>query len=86
MLYLPGCAVDRRLVIGGGANAAHTISNLPPELRPLTPNGLTRSGKPGWSGRIYGGVPVRVPGPFVMAIGENFQGEILAIQNGLPLI
>lgn len=75
-----------RLVIGGGAGAAKTVSGLPQDLSPLLPQALQEvADLPGLE-RFSGGEAVRVPGPFAAAAGELRQGRPLAEQAGLPLI
>jgi hypothetical protein len=74
-----------RLVVGGGASAARTLSGLPDELvgefRAM--NGVTELEQVDELG-IFTDQPVRVPGPFVAALGSG--GMTLLKQNNDVLV
>jgi hypothetical protein len=78
------------LVIGGGAGARRTASGLPESLLPVVPRRQAELDTlPGLSAYVSGstgGEPVRVPGPFLAALGDVGQGQTLADQEGLPLV
>ncbi|GAB4530689.1 MAG: hypothetical protein Kow0063_09050 [Anaerolineae bacterium] len=75
-----------RLVIGGGAGAQHTTAGLPQSILPLLPRGEMELSRLPALADFAGGEPVRVPGPFVVASGEEGEGSTLVAQDGLPLI
>jgi hypothetical protein len=81
-----------RLVIGGGAGARKTVSGLGDRdgrlesLLPLIPGREVEvDALPGLIG-LGGGEAVRVPGPFLVSVGDLAQGRTLAEQDGLPLV
>ncbi len=75
-----------RLVIGGGAGARRTVSGLPTALLPVIPLGeLEVDELPGLTD-LGGGEPVRVPGPFLVSVGDLAKGRTLAEQDDLPLV
>jgi hypothetical protein len=75
-----------RLVIGGGAGAMRTAAGLPKSLLPLEPHDLVEvDALPALSG-FAGAERVRVPGPFLVAIGEPGEGHTLAALDDLPLV
>jgi hypothetical protein len=76
-----------RLIIGGGAGAQRTAAGLPGELLPLSPRGETEvDSLPGLS-VLAADQQVRVPGPFVIATGDETEGgSTLASQDGTPLV
>jgi hypothetical protein len=74
-----------RLVIGGGAGARRTVSGLSAALLPVTPRDeLQVNELPGLAD--LGGEPVRVPGPFLLSVGDLAEGRTLAEQGDLPLV
>ncbi|MFH1633446.1 MAG: hypothetical protein ABIG63_05470 [Chloroflexota bacterium] len=75
-----------RLVIGGGAGAMQTAAGLPGELLPLKPSGVVDLEEIGALTDLAGSTPIRVPGPFVAATGEQLNGVTLAAQDGIPLV
>ncbi len=75
-----------RLVIGGGAGAARVAAGLPAALLPVTPRGDEELDSLTGLADYAGGEPVRVPGPFLAATGEEGAGQTLAGQDGLPLV
>lgn len=75
-----------RLVIGGGAGAMRTAAGLPESLLPLAPLDLLElDALPGLAD-FAGAEAVRVPGPFIMAVGDLAEGRTLAAQDDLPLV
>ena len=91
-----------RLVIGGGAGARRTVAGLQllegssGDILPLNPRrelemaalpGLAAYvGGPGPSDGASDGEPVRVPGPFLVSVGDLSEGQTMAEQEGVPLI
>ena len=75
-----------RLVIGGGVGAMSTASGMPDSLLPFVPRGVVEiDALPGLA-EFTGSEAIRVPGPFVVASGDEGSGHTLAAQNGLPLV
>jgi len=75
-----------KLVIGGGAGALKTAAGLPDLLLPLRTTGLTDIENLDSLSKFSNAAPVRVPGPFVIALGENLSGLTLLEQDGIPLV
>ena len=75
-----------RLVIGGGAGALRTTAGLPQKLLPLPPDDLTELDHIDALAKFVGAIPVRVPGPFLIATGNAKQGQTRLDQDGYPLI
>lgn len=75
-----------RLVIGGGAGAMRTATGLPESLLPLAPRGLIEVDALLGLADFAGAEAIRVPGPFVVAVGEPGEGLALAAQGDLPLV
>jgi len=75
-----------RLVIGGGAGARRTTAGLPDTLLPSNPRGEVEVESLSGLADFAGGEPIRVPGPFVVASGDEAEGHTLAAQDGLPLV
>jgi hypothetical protein len=75
-----------RLVIGGGAGARQTVSGLPAALLPqVLLHELEVDELPGLT-ELGGGEAVRVPGPFLVSVGDLGEGRTLAEQDNLPLV
>ncbi|UCC64132.1 MAG: hypothetical protein JSV36_03475, partial [Anaerolineae bacterium] len=75
-----------RLVIGGGAGGVRAVVGLPTSLLLLTPQGLAElDALPGLVD-FARTEAIRVPGPFVVAIGEAGAGRTLAAQGDRPLV
>jgi hypothetical protein len=75
-----------RLIIGGGAGALKSASGLPAELLPLTPRNFQEVDQLEGLTDLGAGEDVRVPGPFIAAVGNQVNGRILAQQGDLPLV
>ena len=80
-----------RLVVGGGASAARTLSGLPASLLPFIFERIEELGSLSSLEDFIAGDgaeprPVRVPGPFPVAVGEAQDGRVLAEQDGAPLV
>ncbi|MBN1140166.1 MAG: hypothetical protein JXM73_26585 [Anaerolineae bacterium] len=75
-----------RLVIGGGAGARRTVAGLPASLLPLNPTRETQVQTLPGLHSLGGGEAVRVPGPFLVAVGDAGEGRDLAAQDGLILV
>lgn len=77
-----------RLIVGGGAGAQRTASGLPAELLPLLPRRVIEVDTLPGLAPLANDLPIRVPGPFVIATGESdeSQGRTLAMQDGVPLV
>lgn len=75
-----------RLVLGGGAGASRVVSGIPAGLLPLRLERLAEMGELAGLERYVPGQPVRVPGPFVAAVGEVRGGRTLAEQDGTVLL
>ncbi len=75
-----------RLIVGGGAGAARTLSGLPPELAPVTLTGLQETTEL-VSLADYAGQPILAPGPFLAAAAQPVAGAVSLIKAGpaLPL-
>ncbi len=74
-----------RLVIGGGAGARQTVAGLPDSLLPIAPRReIEVDALPGLT--HLGGQAVRVPGPFLAAVGDENPGYNLAVQDDLVLV
>ncbi|GAB4440200.1 MAG: hypothetical protein Fur0044_36720 [Anaerolineae bacterium] len=69
-----------RLVIGGGAGAARTLAGLPAELQPVTlMNQQEIAALPGLE--HYTGVPILVPGPFLVAQAQPVPKTTVLLSN-----
>jgi hypothetical protein len=75
-----------RLVIGGGAGATRTTIGLPDSILPFAPRGEVEVERLPGLADFAGAEPIRVPGPFVVATGDEAKGRTLAAQDGLPLV
>jgi hypothetical protein len=75
-----------RLVIGGGAGALHTVTGLPEAILPLIPRGQLELADVSGLAGFAGDEPVRVPGPFVVAVGDLAEGQTLAAQGETALV
>lgn len=75
-----------RLVIGGGAGAQRTVAGLPADILPFVPRNVTEVDTLPGLASIADNQPVRVPGPFVIATGEEGPGLTLTAQDDLPLV
>jgi hypothetical protein len=75
-----------RLIIGGGAGALHTVAGLPEDLLPFLPHGQAEVDTLPTLADFAGAEPIRVPGPFVVATGDQTRGYTLLAQAGLPLV
>jgi hypothetical protein len=76
-----------RLVLGGGVDAANTLSGL--EFSPISPSDLSIEEidvLPGLDAYLGGERPIRVPGPFVVARVSTTGARVIASQGDLPLI
>jgi hypothetical protein len=75
-----------RLIIGGGPGALKTTSGLTAGLLPLTPRNFLEVEQLSGLADYAAGEEVRVPGPFVIATGNQADGIVLASQDENPLI
>lgn len=75
-----------RLVIGGGAGALTTTAGMPASLLPLTLRAVIDVDDISALANFAAADPIRVPGPFVVARGDEIRGQILAGDADLPLI
>ena len=75
-----------RLIIGGGAGAFQTTEGLPLDLLPLQPTDLIEADDLSALSEFADATPILVPGPFVLATGDQTEGETLLAQDGTPLI
>ncbi len=75
-----------RLVISGGVDAFQITSGLPDELLPIKITDINEVQGLDSLAAFANAAAIRVPGPFVMASGDETQGQTLAEQNGLPLV
>lgn len=75
-----------RLVIGGGPGAQRTAAGLPDSILPFLPQGEIEMENVSALADFAGAEAIRVPGPFVVATGEEREGRNLITQDGLPLI
>jgi hypothetical protein len=75
-----------QLVIGGGSGAIQTAAGLPHDLLPIQPTGLDEAADLSALAEFANAGPIRVPGPFVMAVGDQITGQTLAEKNGQPII
>ena len=77
-----------RLVIGGGPGAQRTFAGLPQALQPVQLQGTQemQAGDLADLVRFAETDPLRVPGPFVLAMAKANGGRMLAGKEGLPLI
>ncbi|MBX3000901.1 MAG: hypothetical protein KF893_20430 [Caldilineaceae bacterium] len=75
-----------RLVIGGGGAARATASGLPASLLPMTPRSAIDVDNLASLADFAAADPIRVPGPFVVARGDEITGQILAGDADLPLV
>ncbi len=75
-----------RLVIGGGVGATRTVAGLPHTILPLSPSGEVALGTLSALTDFAAGQAVLVPGPFVVATGDESQGRTLVAQDGVPLV
>jgi hypothetical protein len=75
-----------RLIIGGGVGALQTTAGLPASLLAQRPSELVELDQLDAISEFAETSQIRVPGPFVVATGENLAGDTLASQDGIPLI
>jgi hypothetical protein len=75
-----------RLVIGGGKGDILTLAGLPDSMLPFTLQRQTEVDVLTALTDFADAEPVRVPGPFVVSIGEADRGRTLVTQDGLPLV
>jgi hypothetical protein len=75
-----------RLVLGGGTGALRTVSGLPESLLPANLRSLQDFETLAGLEEFAGNEPIRVPGPFTAATGNNIDGSILAGDHDLPLV
>jgi hypothetical protein len=75
-----------RLVVGGGTGALHTVAGLPRPLLPLAPQGQLDLNDVSALAGFAGNEPVRVPGPFVVAVGDVLEGQTLVAQGDVALV
>lgn len=75
-----------RLIIGGGAGAIRTTAGFSTEILPVVPDDLTDLENVDALEFFANTTQVRVPGPFVIAIGEKQAGQTLVEQDGFPLV
>lgn len=77
-------ALGGQLVVTGGANWQSTTAGLA-EWLPVSVTGTaTIADLPALAGAF--GIPLRDPGPYLVATGTLETGELLVHQNGLPLL
>ena len=75
-----------RLVIGGGPGAQRTVAGLPASILPFLPRGELETDSVSALANFAGSESIRVPGPFVVATGDETEGRTLVAQDGLPLV
>jgi len=75
-----------RLVVGGGPGAQRTAAGLSDSILPFLPHGEMEMESVSALADFAGAEAIRVPGPFVVATGEETEGRTLITQDGLPLI
>lgn len=75
-----------RLIIGGGPRILQTASGLPDSLLPFIPSSFTEISSVSSLAGYSNAEEVRVPGPFVVATGDEPGGKVLVKQDGLPLV
>ena len=76
-----------RLVIGGGAGAPITASNLPKSLFPYDLQNIHEvDALPGLEAYADTERPIRIPGPFVIVKVDVSDGRVLSSQNDIPLV
>jgi hypothetical protein len=75
-----------RLVIGGGPGAQQVAAGLPDVLLPFVPHGEVELATLAGLANFAQAEAIRVPGPFVVATGEQSPGHTLAEQNAWPLV
>jgi hypothetical protein len=75
-----------RLVIGGGAGALQTSNGLTADLLPVVPRTFSEHENLPGLATFAQSDEIRVPGPFVSAVGDIVKGSVLAEQDGIPLV
>lgn len=79
-----------RLIIGGGAGAARTLTGLPVELQPAILNGQQEVEVLSTL-ETYTGEPIRVPGPFLVTRARPAEGAVVLLSQeaagkAIPLV
>jgi len=75
-----------RLVVGGGGGARRTTAGLPASLLPIVPRGEEEVETISTLADFAGAEAIQVPGPFVVATGDEMEGHTLVAQDGLPIV
>lgn len=75
-----------RLIVGGGAGAQKSLSGLPGELSLISPDSLLELADVSALSAFANTDAIRVPGPFLAAIGPQNAGATLIQQNEVPLL
>jgi hypothetical protein len=74
------------LVIGGGAGAGRTAAGLSESLLPVHPGNLIEVDELDSLAAFSGNKAIRVEGPFILATGDNGEGQDLITENGIPVL
>jgi hypothetical protein len=78
-----------RLLVGGGAGAQKTAAGLPGDFLPMIPSNTQQVSQDDLAGleHFAGAEAIRVPGPFLIAGGEESRGRtIVSGSDGWPLV
>jgi hypothetical protein len=75
-----------RLIVGGGAGAQKSVSGLPEALVLANPDSLVELDEVSALSTFAGGEEIRVPGPFLAAVGSQNAGATLVQQDNVPLL